>query len=136
MWNFKQGHGGGFADCLGRQNPPCPYRFANPRFPHPRTIRPTRTWFHSHHRSILFLFAIMLVRRGDEGAPDLGLRDPHLPALAGLSSSLLIGAMLRPVAARVGGAGVMVGAIRVTFWGALAMALTAGVGALFGTAAA
>jgi hypothetical protein len=27
-----------------------------------------------------------------------------------------------------------VGAIRVTFWGALAMALTAGVGALFGAA--
>ena len=38
------------------------------------------------------------------------------------------------VAARVGGAGVTLGAIRVTFWGALAMALTAGVGALFGTA--
>jgi len=28
---------------------------------------------------------------------------------------------------------VMTGAMRVTFWGALAMALTAGVGALFGT---
>jgi hypothetical protein len=28
-----------------------------------------------------------------------------------------------------------VGAIRVTFWGALAMAVTAGIGALFGTAA-
>ena len=34
---------------------------------------------------------------------------------------------------RRGGAGVTVGAIRVTFWGALAMRLTAGVGALFGT---
>jgi len=32
-----------------------------------------------------------------------------------------------------GGAGLMMGAIRVTFWGALAMALTAGVGWLFGT---
>jgi vacuolar iron transporter family protein len=30
---------------------------------------------------------------------------------------------------------VMVGALRVTFWGALAMGLTAGVGALFGTGA-
>ena len=39
------------------------------------------------------------------------------------------------LAARAGGAGVIVGAIRVTFWGALAMALTAGVGALFGTVA-
>jgi VIT1/CCC1 family predicted Fe2+/Mn2+ transporter len=29
-----------------------------------------------------------------------------------------------------------IGALRVTFWGALAMAVTAGVGALFGTAAA
>jgi VIT1/CCC1 family predicted Fe2+/Mn2+ transporter len=29
----------------------------------------------------------------------------------------------------------MAGALRVTFWGALAMAVTAGVGALFGTAA-
>ena len=34
--------------------------------------------------------------------------------------------------ARVGGAGVLMGAWRVTFWGALAMAITAGVGALFG----
>ncbi len=39
------------------------------------------------------------------------------------------------LAARVGGARVTVGAIRVTFWGALAMAVTAGVGALFGTVA-
>jgi vacuolar iron transporter family protein len=39
------------------------------------------------------------------------------------------------VAARVGGARVTVGALRVTFWGALAMGLTAGVGTLFGTGA-
>ena len=39
------------------------------------------------------------------------------------------------LAASAGGAGLMVGAIRVTFWGALAMAVTAGVGALFGTVA-
>ncbi|MBP2676381.1 MAG: hypothetical protein H6Q84_3221, partial [Deltaproteobacteria bacterium] len=32
-----------------------------------------------------------------------------------------------------GGARRAVGALRVTFWGALAMALTYGVGALFGT---
>jgi VIT1/CCC1 family predicted Fe2+/Mn2+ transporter len=37
------------------------------------------------------------------------------------------------VAARAGGAGVTSGAIRVAFWGALALAVTAGVGALFGT---
>jgi VIT1/CCC1 family predicted Fe2+/Mn2+ transporter len=34
--------------------------------------------------------------------------------------------------ARAGGAGMLVGAWRVTFWGALAMAITACVGALFG----
>ena len=44
-------------------------------------------------------------------------------------------ALLGGLAARAGGAGVTMGAIRVTFWGALAMALTAGVGALFGTLA-
>ncbi len=50
-------------------------------------------------------------------------------------TSLFFLALLGGVAARVGGAGVTVGAIRVTFWGALAMAITAGVGALFGTVA-
>jgi len=39
------------------------------------------------------------------------------------------------LAALVGGAGVALGAIRVKFWGALAVALTAGVGWLFGTVA-
>jgi VIT1/CCC1 family predicted Fe2+/Mn2+ transporter len=48
-------------------------------------------------------------------------------------TSLFFLALLGALAARVGGAGVTVGAIRVTFWGALAMAITAGVGALFGT---
>ena len=41
-------------------------------------------------------------------------------------------ALLGAVAARAGGASVLVGAWRVTFWGALAMAITAGVGMLFG----
>jgi vacuolar iron transporter family protein len=50
-------------------------------------------------------------------------------------TSLLFLALLGGLAARAGGAGVMLGALRVTFWGALAMAVTAGVGALFGTAA-
>jgi len=50
-------------------------------------------------------------------------------------SSLLFLAFLGGLAARVGGAGVVTGATRVTFWGALAMAITAGVGALFGTVA-
>jgi VIT1/CCC1 family predicted Fe2+/Mn2+ transporter len=48
-------------------------------------------------------------------------------------TSLAFLALLGGLAARAGGAGVAVGAMRVTFWGALAMAVTAGVGALFGT---
>ena len=48
-------------------------------------------------------------------------------------TSLVFLALLGALAARTGGAGVLVGAVRVTFWGALAMAITAGVGALFGT---
>lgn len=48
-------------------------------------------------------------------------------------TSLFFLALLGGLAARVGGASVGRGAIRVTFWGALAMAITSGVGALFGT---
>ena len=54
-----------------------------------------------------------------------------IPLVSG--TSLVFLAILGGVAARVGGAGVAIGAIRVTFWGALAMAVTAGIGALFGT---
>jgi VIT1/CCC1 family predicted Fe2+/Mn2+ transporter len=50
-------------------------------------------------------------------------------------ASLVFLTLLGGFAARAGGAGVMAGAIRVTFWGALAMAVTAAVGALFGGAA-
>jgi VIT1/CCC1 family predicted Fe2+/Mn2+ transporter len=56
-----------------------------------------------------------------------------IPVVAG--TSLVFLAILGGLAARVGGARVTVGAMRVTFWGALAMALTAGVGTLFGAAA-
>ena len=54
-----------------------------------------------------------------------------IPVVSG--TSLVFLAILGGLAARVGGASVAVGALRVTFWGALAMALTAGVGTLFGT---
>jgi len=54
-----------------------------------------------------------------------------IPLVSG--TSLLFLALLGGLAARAGGAAVMLGAMRVTFWGALAMALTAGVGSLFGT---
>ena len=57
----------------------------------------------------------------------------YLIPVAG-GTSLIFLAMLGGLAAYVGGASATRGAIRVTFWGTLAMALTAGVGALFGTA--
>lgn len=50
-------------------------------------------------------------------------------------SSLVFLAALGSLAARAGGSSVMTAAMRVTFWGALAMALTYVVGALFGVAA-
>jgi VIT1/CCC1 family predicted Fe2+/Mn2+ transporter len=56
-----------------------------------------------------------------------------IPVVSGISLVFL--AILGGVAARVGGAPVTTGAVRVTFWGALAMGLTAGVGALFGALA-
>lgn len=56
-----------------------------------------------------------------------------IPVVAG--SSLVFLALLGGLAARAGGAPIIVGAIRVTFWGALAMALTAAVGRLFGVVA-
>ena len=51
------------------------------------------------------------------------------------ASALLSLALLGALAARAGGASVVHAAVRVTFWGALAMALTAGVGRFFGVAA-
>jgi VIT1/CCC1 family predicted Fe2+/Mn2+ transporter len=53
-----------------------------------------------------------------------------MPAVTG--TSLLFLAALGGLAARAGGAGAVTGAARVTFWGALAMAITYGVGRLFG----
>jgi vacuolar iron transporter family protein len=56
-----------------------------------------------------------------------------IPVVSG--TSLVFLALLGGLAAWVGGgARVAVGAMRVTLWGALAMGVTAGVGALFGTA--
>ena len=49
-------------------------------------------------------------------------------------ASLLFLALLGAVGAKAGGANVVRATLRVTFWGAFAMALTAGIGALVGTA--
>lgn len=57
----------------------------------------------------------------------------HVPmAISG--ASLLFLALLGGIGARTGRAPVVRAVVRVTFWGALAMAATAGVGALFGVA--
>ena len=60
-------------------------------------------------------------------APEAGL----IAIVSG--SSLVLLALLGGLSARAGGARVMVGAMRVAFWGGLAMAMTAGIGWLFGT---
>jgi VIT1/CCC1 family predicted Fe2+/Mn2+ transporter len=57
----------------------------------------------------------------------------RLIAIAVTIASLLLLALLGAIGAAAGGAGVTRAVIRVTFWGALAMAVTAGIGRLFGT---
>lgn len=60
---------------------------------------------------------------------------PRAFALVGIGgASLLALAIAGTLAARAGGSNVRTAVIRVVFWGALAMAFTAGVGALFGVA--
>jgi VIT1/CCC1 family predicted Fe2+/Mn2+ transporter len=54
-----------------------------------------------------------------------------VPAVS--AASLVFLALLGAIGARAGGANVWRATARVTFWGALAMALTAGIGKLFGT---
>ncbi len=54
-----------------------------------------------------------------------------IPTVAG--GSLLFLGLMGGLAARAGGANVAIGIGRVTFWGALAMAVTAAIGAIFGT---
>jgi len=59
---------------------------------------------------------------------------PPSALVAGVSiGSLVFLALLGAIGARAGGANVGRATLRVTFWGALAMALTAGIGAVFGT---
>ena len=57
-----------------------------------------------------------------------------VPVVSG--ASLLCLVALGALAAQVGGGSALRGAVRVAFWGALAMLATAGVGALFGTTVA
>lgn len=60
---------------------------------------------------------------------------PHAALVGAVAgASLLSLVAMGALAARVGGANMATGALRVAFWGALAMAVTYGIGALFGTA--
>lgn len=60
---------------------------------------------------------------------------PRPALVAGVSiASLVFLGLLGAIGARAGGAHVLKATLRVMFWGALAMALTAGIGALVGTA--
>ena len=52
-----------------------------------------------------------------------------------MATSLMFLAILGVLAARTGGAAIVPSALRVTFWGAMAMGVTAGVGELFGPVA-
>lgn len=58
-------------------------------------------------------------------------REQPIPYVAG--SALLSLAILGGLAARVGGAPILPSVVRVVFWSAIAMSVTAGVGMLFGT---
>ncbi|MGX9966404.1 VIT1/CCC1 transporter family protein [Roseomonas sp. F4] len=59
---------------------------------------------------------------------------PRAALVAGVSlASLAFLALLGAIGARAGGADVLKATVRVTFWGALAMAITAAIGALVGT---
>lgn len=64
----------------------------------------------------------------------VALVTPTSAAIVAVSiSSLVFLALLGAVGAKTGGAKMLTASVRVTFWGALAMAVTAGIGALFGT---
>jgi VIT1/CCC1 family predicted Fe2+/Mn2+ transporter len=54
-----------------------------------------------------------------------------VPMVFGASLAFL--AFLGAIGARAGGANVLRATVRVTFWGALAMIVTAGIGKVFGT---
>ncbi|MGJ0503566.1 MAG: VIT1/CCC1 transporter family protein [Methylocystis sp.] len=59
-------------------------------------------------------------------------RDVVVPVVSAVSLACL--ALLGAIGARTGGAPILRATLRVTFWGALALALTAGVGKIFGMA--
>ncbi|BBK38972.1 membrane protein [Allostella sp. ATCC 35155] len=65
----------------------------------------------------------------------LAIVPDRIIAVAVTVSALVFLALLGAIGAAAGGAGVTKAVVRVTFWGAIAMAITAGIGKLFGTMA-
>jgi VIT1/CCC1 family predicted Fe2+/Mn2+ transporter len=64
----------------------------------------------------------------------VSLLAPHGVLIVAVAvSALVFLAILGALAAKAGGANILKSAVRVTFWGAVAMGVTAGIGALFGT---
>jgi VIT1/CCC1 family predicted Fe2+/Mn2+ transporter len=61
------------------------------------------------------------------------LAPARLVALAVSGASLVFLALLGAIGAKTGGASMLKATLRVTFWGAMAMGITAGIGAAFGT---
>ena len=76
--------------------------------------------------------ALRSARRCRLRSPQPPAHEHGIPLIAACRSCSL--AVLGGIAARAGGASVATGALRVTFWGALAMAITAAVGHFVGTA--
>ena len=115
-WSRPPGHGTHLRICTCG----CPIAPSSP-LPSPLSPRPGKTdaTIRSHTSTLLVVLlfpasALMWVVSG---------------------SALVFLALLGTLGARAGGASVITAAVRVTFWGAMAMALTAGVGALFGVSA-
>ena len=90
-------------------------------------------WRPSSGTSSPYVGRYLFCRRA--GPLALVLISPHNRLLPLVSiGSLVLLALLGAVGARAGGAGIIKPTLRVTFWGALAMGVTAGIGALFGKA--
>jgi len=89
---------------------------------------------HTAARPIQAAFTSAATFAAGAALPVLGviLMPLHLIAPVVCAFSLVLLAGLGAVGARVGGAGIWRASFRVTFWGALAMALTAGIGRIFG----
>ncbi len=90
---------------------------------------------HTSRQAIEFVSAAMQVAEQLMAHDALGAHARDEIGISENANAQPVQAALSSAAAFVVGASIAIGAIRVTFWGALAMALTAGVGRLFGVGA-